>query len=289
MTSPLPHDRLGAVQRPFRQVDVFGSAPFAGNPLAVVLDGSGLTTAEMQRFANWTNLSETTFVLPPDVPGADYQVRIFTTATELPFAGHPTLGTAHAWLEAGGQPDRADVIVQQCKAGLVPIRRLDGRLSFAAPPLLRSSEVEESLIAEIATQLGIGRSEILDARWADNGPGWVAVLLGSAQAVLDLRPNIAPGMDIGVAGPYPAGSDCAIEVRAFFTQDDDTAEDPVTGSLNASLAQWLVGSGRLAAPYVASQGTVLGRRGRVHISADDDGGIWVGGATVTSISGTVDT
>ncbi len=289
MTSPLPHDRLGAVQRPFRQVDVFGSAPFAGNPLAVVLDGSGLTTAEMQRLANWTNLSETTFVLPPDVPGADYQVRIFTTATELPFAGHPTLGTAHAWLEAGGQPDRADVIVQQCKAGLVPIRRLDGRLSFAAPPLLRSSEVEESLIAEIATQLGIGRSEILDARWADNGPGWVAVLLGSAQAVLDLRPNIAPGMDIGVAGPYPAGSDCAIEVRAFFTQDDDTAEDPVTGSLNASLAQWLVGSGRLAAPYVASQGTVLGRRGRVHISADDDGGIWVGGATVTSISGTVDT
>jgi PhzF family phenazine biosynthesis protein len=289
MTEPLPHDRLGAVQRPFRQVDVFGSAPFAGNPLAVVLDGSGLTTAEMQRFANWTNLSETTFVLPPDVPEADYQVRIFTTATELPFAGHPTLGTAHAWLEAGGQPASPDLIVQQCKAGLVPIRRVDGRLSFAAPPLLRSAEVEESLLAEIAIQLGIGRSEIVDARWADNGPGWVAVLLGSAQAVLDLRPDIAPGMDIGVAGPYPAGSECAIEVRAFFTQDDDTAEDPVTGSLNASLAQWLVASGRLAAPYVASQGTVLGRRGRVHISADKDGGIWVGGATVTSITGTVDT
>ena len=261
---------------------------FAGNPVAVVLDGAGLTTEQMQRFANWTNLSETTFVLPADAPGADYQVRIFTTSTELPFAGHPTLGTCHAWLEAGGQPGDADRIVQQCKAGLVPIRRLAGRLSFAAPPLIRSGPVEESHIAEIAAQLRIDRSEIVDAQWADNGPGWVAVLLGSAQAVLDLRPRIAPHTDLGVAGPYPAGSECAIEVRAFFSQDEDSAEDPVTGSLNASLAQWLVATGRLTAPYVASQGTVLGRRGRVHVSADDEGAIWVGGATATAIAGAVD-
>jgi PhzF family phenazine biosynthesis protein len=282
------HGRLRPVQRPFRQVDVFGSAPFAGNPVAVVLDGAGLTTEQMQRFANWMNLSETTFVLPADAPAADYQVRIFTTATELPFAGHPTLGTCHAWLEAGGQPGSSERIVQQCQAGLIPIQRGNGRLSFEAPPLVRSGPVEESLIAGIAAQLGIDRSEILDAQWTDNGPGWVAVLLGSAQAVLDLRPTITPGTELGVVGPYPVGSECAIEVRAFFTQDLQSAEDPVTGSLNASLAQWLVATGRLAAPYVASQGTVLGRRGRVHVSADDEGAIWVGGATVTEIAGTVD-
>jgi PhzF family phenazine biosynthesis protein len=282
------YGRLRPVQRPLRQVDVFGSAPFAGNPVAVVLDGAGLTTEQMQRLANWTNLSETTFVLPADAPGADYQVRIFTTSTELPFAGHPTLGTCHAWLEAGGQPGSSERIVQQCQAGLIPIRRDSGRLSFAAPPLVRSGPVEESLTAGIAAQLGIGRSEILDAQWADNGPGWVAVLLGSAQAVLDLRPTITPGTELGVVGPYPAGSECAIEVRAFFTQDQQSAEDPVTGSLNASLAQWLVATGRLAAPYVASQGTVLGRRGRVHVSADDEGAFWVGGATVTEIVGVVD-
>jgi PhzF family phenazine biosynthesis protein len=276
------------VRRQFRQVDVFGSRPFAGNPVAVVLDGAGLTTEQMQRFANWTNLSETTFVLPADEPGADYQVRIFMTTTELPFAGHPTLGTCHAWLEAGGRPRSPERIVQQCKAGLIPIRRLDGRLSFAAPPLVRSGAGEESLIAGIAAQLGIDRSEILDAQWVDNGPGWVAVLLGSAQAVLDLRPAIGPGTELGIVGPYPAGSECAIEVRAFFTQDERPAEDPVTGSLNASLAQWLLATGRLAAPYVASQGTGLLRRGRVHVSADDEGGIWVGGATVTAIAGAVD-
>ncbi len=269
-------------------MDVFGSTPFSGNPVATVLDGAGLTTADMQRFAHWTNLSETTYVLPPDEPGADYQVRIFTTATELPFAGHPTLGTAHAWLEAGGRPADPDVIVQQCKAGLVQLRRQEGLLSFAAPPPLRAGEVEESLIADIATQLGIARSEIVAAQWADNGPGWVAVLLDSAQDVLDLRPNVAPGMDLGVAGFYPAGSECAIEVRAFFTQADKTAEDPVTGSLNASLAQWLVAAERIAAPYVASQGTAVGRRGRVHVSADSEGTIWIAGATATKIVGTVE-
>jgi len=276
------------MQRPFRQVDVFSAEPFAGNPVAVVLDSEGLTTQSMQRFANWTNLSETTFVLPPDAPGADYQVRIFTAASELPFAGHPTLGTCHAWLEAGGQPASPDAIVQQCAAGLVQIRRQGGRLNFAAPPLLRSGDVEESLVASVAAQLGVSRSAIVDAQWADNGPGWVAVLLGSAQEVLDLRPRITPGTELGVAGPYPAGSECAIEVRAFFSQDDQSAEDPVTGSLNASLAQWLVTAGRLTAPYVASQGTVLGRRGRVHVSADEAGAIWVGGDTVTAISGSVD-
>jgi PhzF family phenazine biosynthesis protein len=275
------------VRRPFRQVDVFSSEPFAGNPVAVVLDGAGLTAAEMQRAAHWTNLSETTFVLPADVPGADYQVRIFTTVTELPFAGHPTLGTCHAWLEAGGKPASPDAIVQQCGRGLVKIRRIHGMLSFAAPPLLRSGPVDESLIAEIARHLGVGRADIVDAKWADNGPGCVALLLGSADAVLSLRPALPPGMEVGVAGPYPAGSECAIEVRTFFSQGDHSAEDPVTGSFNASLAQLLVETGRIALPYVASQGTAIGRRGRVHLSADDSGAIWVGGATVTRISGTV--
>jgi PhzF family phenazine biosynthesis protein len=273
------------VQRPFRQVDVFSSDPFAGNPVAVVLDGTGMTGPQMQRVAHWTNLSETTFVLPPDRPGADYQVRIFTTDTELPFAGHPTLGTCHAWLEAGGEPANPGLIVQQCGAGLVQIRSQDGMLSFAAPPQVRSGPVAESLIDDIAAQLGIGRSEIVDAQWADNGPGWIAVLLDSAEAVLALRPALAPGMALGVAGAYPAGSESAIEVRAFFSTGDRWAEDPVTGSFNASLAQWLVDTGRLAVPYVASQGTALGRRGRVHVAADDHGAIWVGGATVTRISG----
>lgn len=275
--------------RPYRQVDVFSHDPFAGNPVAVVLDGAGLATADMQRIAHWTNLSETTFVLPADQPGADYQVRIFTTVAELPFAGHPTLGTCHAWLEAGGAPVSPDLIVQQCAAGLVRIRRIDGSLSFAAPPQQRSGPVEESLIADIASQLGIARKEIVDAQWADNGPGWIALLLGSAQDVLALRPSFTRAMDVGIAGPYPAGSECAIEVRAFFSQGEHCAEDPVTGSFNASLAQWLVGTGKLAAPYVASQGTTIGRRGRVHVSADDSGAIWVGGGTATRISGTIET
>ena len=281
------------MQRPFRQVDVFSHEPFLGNPVAVVLDGTGLTTQDMQLLARWTNLSETTFVLPPDAPGADYQVRIFTVAAELPFAGHPTLGTCHAWLEAGGVPRSQGEIVQQCAAGLIPIRRDEdggdgaGVLSFAAPPLLRSGQVDEPLIEKIAGQLNIARSEIVDAQWADNGPGWVAVLLGSAEAVRALRPAVS-GLDVGVVGPYPPGSECAFEVRAFFQQGDNTAEDPVTGSLNASLGQWLTSTGRATAPYTASQGTVIGRRGRVRVSRDDDGGIWVGGATVTRITGTVD-
>jgi len=275
------------MQRPFSQVDVFSAEPFLGNPVAVVLDGTGLTQAQMQLLARWTNLSETTFVLPADEPGADYQVRIFTAATELPFAGHPTLGTCHAWLESGHQPRRADQIVQQCGAGLVTIRRSAGLLGFAAPPLLRSGPVDEPLIGQIAAQLGIARADIVDAQWADNGPGWIAILVGSAQAVLDVRP-VDGDLDLGLAGPYPPGSECAFEVRAFFPAGGRSVEDPVTGSLNASLAQWLLSTGRATAPYVASQGTAIGRRGRVRIDADEDGTVWVSGATSTRITGAVD-
>lgn len=272
--------------RELRQVDVFSTEPFLGNPVAVVHEASGLTDAEMLRFARWTNLSETTFLLPARDERADYRVRIFTPGQELPFAGHPTLGTCHAWLEAGGVPARPDVVMQECGAGLVPVRRTPDGPAFAAPPLLRDGPVEKSLIGEIASTLRIGRDEIVDARWADNGPGWVAVLLASAEAVLALKPGVTR-LDIGVAGPYPPGSPQAFEVRAFCPKDGTTDEDPVTGSLNASLAQWLTRTGRATLPYVASQGTVLGRRGRVHVTSDDDGVIWVGGGTVTLISGMV--
>jgi PhzF family phenazine biosynthesis protein len=275
------------MQRPFRQIDVFTTAPYRGNPVAVVLDSSDLDSDEMQRFAHWTNLSETTFVLPPNDPGADYRVRIFTPVLELPFAGHPTLGTCHAWLSAGGVPKRDDVIVQECNAGLIPIRRTDAGLAFAGPPLVRSGPVDDSLADEIAAVLGIERSAIVDMQWADNGPGWVAVLLADADAVLALEPAFTE-LDIGVVGPHPEGSPEAWEVRAFFPKDGAIVEDPVTGSLNASLAEWLLRTGRATAPYVASQGTVLGRAGRVHVSQDGDGTIWIGGGTVTCISGEVD-
>jgi PhzF family phenazine biosynthesis protein len=272
--------------RRFTQVDVFTTEPYRGNPVAVVLDGSGLTTEQMQRFAHWTNLSETTFVLPPREPDADYRVRIFTPVAELPFAGHPTLGTCHAWLETGGEPRDADTIVQECGVGLVPIRRSDGGLAFAAPPLIRSGPVEEPLVAEITAALGIGRDEVVDAAWADNGPGWVALLLESAEAVLALRPGFVDA-DVGVVGPSAEDAEEAFEVRGFFPKDGVLVEDPVTGSLNASLAQWLIGSGRAAAPYVARQGTALGRAGRVRITCDDDGAIWVGGGAVTCVAGEV--
>jgi PhzF family phenazine biosynthesis protein len=274
------------VQRALVEVDVFTEVPYQGNPVAVVLDADGLDTDEMQRFASWTNLSETTFVLPADGPAADYRVRIFTPSVELPFAGHPTLGTCHAWLEAGGAPRGEGVVVQECGAGLVPIRR-DGMLAFAAPPLVREGPVEESLVEHVAEALGIDRGEIVDAEWADNGPGWVGVLLADADAVLALRPGFVD-LDVGVVGPHPAGSPQAFEVRAFFPKGGTTVEDPVTGSLNASLAQWLLRTGRATAPYIASQGTALGRAGRVHVSRDDDGTIWVGGGTVTCIAGTVE-
>src|SRR5262245_24199489 len=270
--------------RTFRQVDVFTSTPYVGNPVAVVHDADGLTTEEMARFANWTNLSETTFLLRPMDLGADYRVRIFTPVAELPFAGHPTLGTCHAWLEAGGTPRSEDVIVQECGAGLVPIRRTEDGLAFRSPPLLRSGPVAEEDVAHVASVLGIARADIVDAAWADNGPGWVAVLLANAEAVLALRPGFVD-LDVGVAGLHPDG---VLEVRAFFPKDGATVEDPVTGSLNASLAEWLLRTGRTSAPYLASQGTALGRAGRVHVSTEPDGTIWVGGGTVTCVSGQVE-
>ena len=282
------------IQRRFRQVDVFTTTPYTGNPVAVVLDGDGLTTEEMERFARWTNLSEATFVLPPRDADADYRVRIFTSASptaarsaaELPFAGHPTLGTCHAWLSASGAPKRDDVVVQECGAGLVPVRPGAAGLAFAAPPLIRSGPVDEPLVQHIASLLRIDRADVVDAAWAANGPAWVAVLLPSAGAVLALEPGFVD-LDLGVVGPCPPGSAAAFEVRAFFPRNGATAEDPVTGSLNASLAQWLLGSGRASAPYVAGQGTVLGRSGRIHISRDDDGTIWVAGGTITCVSGHV--
>lgn len=272
--------------RPFRQVDVFSAEPLLGNPVAVVHDADGLTDEQMRAFARWTNLSETTFLLAPTDPAADYRVRIFTPSTELPFAGHPTLGTAHAWLEAGGVP-AGDGVIQECAVGLVQLRQYDGRLAFAAPELLRSGPVDRDLVAEIVAALGLERDDVLDIAWADNGPGWVGVRLASADVVLGLTPDFrAMPVDVGVIGPYPDGSECAVEVRAFCPHAAGITEDPVTGSLNASLAQWLAG-GVLPASYVASQGTVLGRRGRVHIDTGDTGTIWVGGDTLTTIRGTV--
>ncbi|MGB1653434.1 MAG: PhzF family phenazine biosynthesis protein [Acidimicrobiales bacterium] len=275
--------------RAFTQVDVFTADPYRGNPLAVVLDGDGLSDDEMQRFANWTNLSETTFIGPPTDPAADYRVRIFTTEVELPFAGHPTLGTCHAWLEAGGVPSRDGLIVQECGIGLVTVRHAE-RLAFAAPPLLRSGTVDDSDLLDTCAVLGIEPAAVVAAAWADNGPGWIAVDLGDADAVLDLEPdmNARPDYKIGVVGTYPPGSSSAIEVRALFKMGDGPgAEDPVTGSLNAALAQWLLGSGRLSSPYVASQGTVLGRAGYVHVE-EADGEIWIGGDVVTCVDGEVD-
>jgi PhzF family phenazine biosynthesis protein len=272
--------------RPFAQVDVFTTEPYAGNPVAVVLDGSGVSDEAMQRFARWTNLSETTFVLPPESPEADYRVRIFTPGRELPFAGHPTLGTCHAWLEAGGSPRGEEQIVQECGAGLVPIRRAEAGLAFAAPPVLRSGPVDDGTAERLARMLGIERAAMADTQWVDNGPGWVAVLLEDPEAVLAVDPRYDE-LDVGVVAPYPAGSPEAFEVRAFTPKDGGVDEDPVTGSLNASLAQWLLATGRATAPYVARQGTALGRAGRVHVTQDADGAVWVGGGTVTCVRGEV--
>jgi PhzF family phenazine biosynthesis protein len=277
--------------RRFQQVDVFSPEPLQGNPVAVVVDAEGLTSEQMQRFTRWSNLSEATFLLPPTDPQADYRVRIFTAAGELPFAGHPTLGSCHAWLRAGGRQRHDEHIVQECGAGLVPIRRADGQLAFRAPPLRRSGPVEEVDLARIARVLRVGREAIVDSQWVDNGPGWVAVMLASAEAVLAVSPAVPAddeggSLDIGMVGPYAAGSPCAYEVRAIFADDRGRIlEDPVTGSLNASLAQWLVASGRFEPPYLASQGTLLGRTGRPRISRDPDGSIWVGGATHTLVEG----
>jgi len=277
----------GRISRGLSQIDVFGGRPFSGNPVAVVLNARGLLTDEMQRFARWTNLSETTFVLPPEDPEADYRVRIFTPELEAPFAGHPTLGTCHAWLEAGGEPRSPDEIVQECGVGLVRIRREEGRLAFAAPPLRRSGPASPDDAARVATALGLDPDEALAVEWVDNGFSWIAVLLESAERVLELRPGQLD-FDVGAVGFHPSGSEAAIEVRAFFPVNGVAAEDPVTGSLNAGVAQWLLGSGRLRAPYVASQGSAIGRDGRIYVDRDEDGTIWVGGRCETVISGSVE-
>jgi PhzF family phenazine biosynthesis protein len=271
----------------FTQVGVFSGNLLLGNPVAVVHDAAGVSSSDMTAFARWTNLSETTFLLPPTEPEADYRLRIFTPARELPFAGHPTLGSARAWLEAGGVPHLHRQLVQECGAGLVKVRQMGSRLAFAAPPLVHGGPVDGDDLREIAAGLRISLADIVDAQWCDNGPGWVGVLLRDADAVLALEPDRA-GMakfpDVGVVGPHPAGSDADFEVRAFMPEG--SGEDPVTGSLNAALAQWLIGSGRAASSYTASQGARLRRRGRVHIERLDDD-IWVGGDTVVGISGTV--
>jgi PhzF family phenazine biosynthesis protein len=282
------------MSRRFAQVDVFGSAPCSGNPVAVVLDAKGMTDEEMQRFARWTNLAETTFVLPPTDPEADYRVRIFTPVLELPFAGHPTLGTCHAWLEAGGEAAQPDEIVQECEAGLVRVRREGERSSshipgtnafaFEAPPLVRSGPASEEDVARVAAALGVEPDEMLAVEWVDNGPGWITALFESAERVLELRPG-ALDFDLGAVGFHPPGSPAAIELRAWAPVNGLAAEDPVTGSLNASVAQWLLASGRLEAPYRAHQGTAIDRAGRIHVSQDPDGTIWICGATETVISG----
>jgi PhzF family phenazine biosynthesis protein len=277
------------MSRRFSQVDVFTDTPLLGNPVAVVHDAEGLTTARMHSFTDWTNLSEATFLLRPTHPDADYRVRIFCPGRELPFAGHPTLGTCHAWLGAGGVPraEGSGDVVQECGAGLIKIRRQADRLYFLAPPRLRSGPLAEDDVARIAAGLGLRREEIVDHQWCDNGPGWQAVLLEDADRVLaiDPDPGLLAGLDVGVVGPRSSGG-ADVEVRAFFPGNSGLTEDPVTGSLNAALAQWLIGSGRLPEQYTAAQGTAMGRAGRVHVSVDADG-IWVGGASVTVVSGDV--
>ncbi|AYQ28117.1 MULTISPECIES: PhzF family phenazine biosynthesis protein [unclassified Polaromonas] len=300
-------------QRAFKQVDVFTPIPYFGNPLAVVMDGAGLDDDAMQRFAKWTNLSETTFLLPPTDVSADYSVRIFTPGGELPFAGHPTLGSCHSWLEAGGQPHSKDFIVQECKVGLVKIRRETGtpRLAFAAPALKRSAP-SPSLLAQVAGALGLKATSILAAQCLDNGPMWMGLLLDSPETVLQMKPDHKAlaklGTKIGVVARYPHEETAPLiaranrEAKAFTASTPAVApdfevrafaspigidEDPVTGSLNASLAQWLIAEGHAPERYTASQGVCLGRAGQVHIERDAAGQVWVGGESVTCIDGSV--
>ncbi|GAB3232889.1 PhzF family phenazine biosynthesis protein [Kineococcus gypseus] len=272
--------------RPFAQVDVFSAVPYRGNPVAVVLDAEDLDAEEMQRFAAWTNLSETTFVLPPRDPAADYLLRIFTPGGELPFAGHPTLGSAHAWLESGGRPRGGDVVVQECAAGLVPVHRDAGALSFEAPPLVRTGPLEEEVLERVVRALGAGREDVVDHQWVDNGPGWAAVRLASAQRVLEAEVDARAlgDLPLGLVGTHPAGSEHAVEVRAFVPELG-VPEDPVTGSLNAGLAQWLTGTGALPPDYTAIQGARVGRAGVVRVRTVD-GRVRVGGESTTCLSGT---
>lgn len=302
------------MKRRFDQLDVFGAAPYRGNPLAVVHDATGLDDARMAEFARWTNLSETTFLLPPTDAQADYRVRIFTPGGELPFAGHPTLGSCHAWVAAGGRPRRDDVVVQQCGVGLVAVRR-DGagvpphdaaglpahdaaglqarvaaRWAFAAPPLRRSGPLDAALLQRIGAALGLDGAAIRAHQWVDNGPGWCAVLLDSAARVRALQPDWhrLGELKLGVVGPHATGGAAQFELRALFGDADGGGfEDPVTGSLNASVAQWLIGAGLAPQRYVATQGAALQRDGRVFIERDGDG-VWVGGAVHACVRGEVE-
>lgn len=273
--------------RRFHQLDVFTNTPLLGNPLAVVHDADGLDDATMQACARWTNLSETTFLLTPTQAGADYRVRIFTPGGELPFAGHPTLGSCRAWLEAGGRPRAEGEVVQECGVGLVRIRRDGSRLAFAAPPLRRTGPLDGELVARIAAGIGVAVHEIRHHQWVDNGPGWCAVMLPSAERVLSLTPDFSVIRDVklGVVGPLAEGHDAAFEVRAFVPSLG-VPEDPVTGSLNAGLAQWLIGAGLAPQRYVAAQGTARQRAGRVYVERLGDD-TWIGGDVAMVIDGTV--
>ncbi|MGL4174933.1 MAG: PhzF family phenazine biosynthesis protein [Dermatophilaceae bacterium] len=272
-----------------RFVDVFGAEPFVGNAVAVVHDADGLSDEEMATIARWTKLSETAFLVQPATPGADYRVRIWTTGGELPFAGHPTLGAAHAWLEAGGAARADDAVVQECAAGLVAVHRGE-RLAFEAPPLVRSGPLDAADLARLVDAMGLDAHDVVDAAWVDNGPGWAGLLLRDAEKVLGLRPQLSrlAGLAVGVIGRWPDGAHpdgAAVEVRAFYGDDREVMEDPVTGSLNAGLAQWLVPGGVLPRRYVAAQGSAIGRRGRVHVTVGDDGTVLVGGSTHTLVDG----
>jgi PhzF family phenazine biosynthesis protein len=282
-------------ERAFVQIDVFSQRPGDGNPLGVVLDAQGLSDADMQRFATWANLSETTYLLEPTeaglAAGADYRVRIFSPRGELPFAGHPTLGSCHAWLQAGHQPRVAGAIVQECSGGFVRIEQSNGLLAFAAPPLQRSAP-NPALLALVTGALGLRPQQVLAAQVLDNGPRWLALLLPSAELVLGLQPDHARlkdlGQDVGVVHVAPTASDTSqpgVTVRAFAAPMGNP-EDPVTGSLNGSLAQWLIAEGLAPQRYLVAQGERLGRAGRVHIRQDDQGQVWVGGQSTTCIQGT---
>ncbi len=278
---------------PFSQVDVFAPAPLTGNPVAVVHDAVGLSEKQLSDFARWTNLSETTFLLPPEDPAADYRLRIFTPTQELPFAGHPTLGSAHAWLGAGGAPATGGRIVQECALGLVELRLSDdGKVAFRAPELLRAGQPDEETLARAVSALGVAQDRVLRSHWIDNGPGWLGLQLVTAEDVLGLEPDFAMmrGLELGVLGAHDAQGRAACgadyEVRAFCPEYS-VPEDPVTGSLNAGFALWLTGAGHLPPDYVVRQGTAMGRDGRVVVSTDDAGQVWVGGACHTLVKGTL--
>jgi PhzF family phenazine biosynthesis protein len=271
----------------FQQVDVFSPKPLLGNPLAVVIGADELSDEQMAAFARWTNLSETTFLLEPKSHSADYRVRIFTRQREVPFAGHPTLGSCHVWLAMGGVAKGRE-IVQECGLGLIHIRRAPERLSFVAPKLVRSGPVEPEILARVVDGLDLGPDAIMASNWVDNGSGWLAIMLRSRDAVLALRPNYSTltGLKVGAFAafnPLKDGNSAQFEVRAFSVEDVGH-EDPVTGSLNAGLAQWLIGSRIAPSEYVVSQGTVLKRMGRVYVELNGSQ-IWVGGMVRTCVKG----